>query len=801
MKVSYNWLQSYIDLPYTPEELAHELTMAGLEVEKMEFLGEGIQYITVGEVAEVDSHPEDEGLYVCQVDFAGEERQIVCGADNVREGIKVPVALPGITLPDGNKVEEQRIKEVRSQGMICSEDELQLTEEKQDEIMELPDEYKIGETFISQSGRDDYVYKLDLTPNYARCLGMIGIAREIRALAEEDLYLEWPDILSADTGESSVEVEVEDEDLCSRYTARIIKDIEIKPSPDWMQQRLEAAGIRPINNVVDITNYVMLEYNQPLHAFDYDKISGNKIIVRQAQAGEELTTLDDENRELTREDLVIADEEKAIGLAGVMGGAETEVSASTNNILLEAAYFDPVSIRRTAKRHTISSESSHRFERGVDITSVTEASDRACYLFQKYGNAEIEKSRADCYLQKYEFPEIELDIDRVNSLLGIEIDTDEAGNMLSGLGFDVSQQNDNIRVKVPGFRTDVEYEADLVEEIARVYGYNNIDYTRPAAEEAGGRTSRQKAEKKLCDLLKGQGLEEAYCFSLRAEEDYFLNYIKEAQKNRPQLKNPLSKAFAEMRSTLIPGLIESLSRNARNQLEKMSLFELGNVFYQSGSDSENSRPREEQMLGLASMGAKKSMDPWDLEAPDFFYLKGVISNILDDFLITGYSWETSEHPIFHPGRCADLNIKGESVGYLGEIHPEIIEEYDLPPRAAAAEFDFSALYSAAEFEGVEYEPLPRFPSMVRDLAVVVAEEISSQELQKSIKAAASDNLKQIQVFDFYQGQQIPEGKKSLAFQLTFLNREKTLEEEEVKEDMNKIMEELQNNHQAEIRGN
>lgn len=801
MKVSYNWLQSYIDLPYNPEELAYELTMAGLEVEKMEFLGEGIEYITVGEVLEVETHPEDDGLYVCQVDFTGEKRQIVCGAHNVREGIKVPVALPGLTLPGGNKVEEQRIQNVRSQGMICSEDELDLTEEQQDVIMELPEDYQTGETFISQSGRDDYIYKLDLTPNYARCLGMLGIAREIRGLAAENLQIEWPETDVGKGGESSVTVEIEEEKLCPRYTARMIKDVEIKPSPDWMQQRLRAVGIRPINNVVDITNYVMLEYNQPLHAFDYDKIYGDKIIVRRAETGEELITLDDETRELSSEDLVIADEEKAIGLAGVMGGAETEVSFTTQNVLLEAACFDPVAIRRTAKRHTLHSESSHRFEREIDITSVAEASDRACYLLQKYGNARIEEARADCYPRKYESAEIGLKVDRVNSLLGIDIDAEDAKDMLSGLGFSATQHGDEILVEVPGFRTDVEYEADLVEEIARVYGYNNIDYTRPAVEEAGGRTSRQKAEEKLCELLKGQGLEEAFCFSLRAEDEYFLDYLQEEQKGRTQLKNPLSKAFAELRTTLIPGLIESLSRNARNQLEKMSIFELGNVFYPADTDSENNRPREQQLLGLASMGAKENMDPWELEAPDFFYLKGVIGNILDDFLITEYKWEEHDHPIFHPGRCAGLFINGDRVGYLGEIHPEIIDEYDLPRRSAAAEFDFDALYSAAGFEEVEYEPLPRFPSMIRDLAVIVDESISSQQLQQTINSAASDNLKQIRVFDFYQGQQIPEGKKSLAFQLTFLNREKTLEEKEVKEDMNTIIETLENSHEAKIRGN
>ena len=797
MKLSYNWLNSYLDIPFSPAELARRLTMAGLEVEKMEYLGQGLEYIVVGRIEKVEEHPGADGLHVCQVDFAGEERQIVCGADNVRPGLKVPVALPGIEIPAGEKVEEKRIEGVRSQGMICSEDELGLTDEKKDVIMELPDNYRAGSKFISEAGRDDFVYKLDLTPNYARCLGLLGIAREIKALTEEEIEINWPETSIDFRGESPVSIEVEDKELCPRYTARLIENVEIKPSPDWLQERLRAVGVRPINNVVDITNYVMLEYNQPLHAFDFAEIAGGSIFVRRAEKDEELTTLDDERRELDEEDLVIADAEKAIGLAGVMGGAGTEVSRHTDTVLLEAAFFDPVSIRRTSRRHGLNTESSHRFEREVDISAVDEASRRACHLLEKYASAEIVGGISEYYPRTYEPAEIEVGVERINSLLGTGISGEKMKNMLTDLGFSCQLKSGELAVSVPGFRSDVEYDADIMEEIARAYGYNNIDYSRPATTEPGGRTPEQKARLKLNNLLKGLGLEEAYCFSLRAGDDEFLPYLKEGESERPRLKNPLSNNFAELRTTLLPGLIESLSGNARNQVEEMAVYELGTVFSRLSDDK---RPAERQKMGLASMGADSGLDRWEQEAADFFYLKGVIENVFADFVVDEYAWKEGDHPLFHPGRCALIEIAGEKAGYLGELHPDITAEFDLPERAAAGELSTASLFAAADYREIEYTPLSRYPSMIRDLAVVVEEDISSRTVRETIGNAAGDKLRNVEIFDFYQGDQIPAGRKSLAFQLIFQDRERTLTEEEVNEEMEQIFKALTEKLGAEIRG-
>ncbi len=799
MKVSYNWLDSYIDLPYTPEELEHELTMAGLEVESREFLGSGLEYIVVGRVIETDKHPEKENLQVCQIDFDGEQRQIICGADNVRANIKVPVALPGTELPDGSKVEEIEMENIRSQGMICSAHELGLEDEKQDAIMELPEDFEVGSKFISESGRDDHVYKLDLTPNYARCLGMLGIVRELRGLAEEDLEIKWPQTGVKSRGESPVSVSIEDEKLCPRYTARYLEGVEIKPSPRWLQQRLEAVGIRPINNVVDITNFVMMEYNQPLHAFDFDRISGDEVIVRRAEPGEKLITLDDENRRLTEEDLVIADREKAIGLAGVMGGAETEVTGYTENVLLEAACFDPVSIRRTAQRLALSTDSSHRFEREIDITAIKEASNRACYLLEKYASAEVRGDLVDVYPRPYRTESMELKPQRVNAHLGIDLSGDEMVDMLQDLGFSCQKgDKDLLQVEIPGFRTDVECEAGLIEEIARVYGYNNIDYTRPPAREAGGRTDKQKAEKKVSDFLKGQGLEEALCFSLRPREDDFLPYLEETQGEIVNLKNPLSESFATLRTSLLPGLIESLSHNARSQVEVMGIFELGNVFFEG--KNVDKRPDENKNLGLASMGADDFRDVWELDAADFFYLKGIAENLLDDLEINEFNWQRFDHPAFHPGRCAELIIDDEKAGYLGELHPDLIDFYDLPERTSAGEFDFGLLFARSGYREIEYEPLPRHPSIDRDLAFIVDNEVSARELRSAVIDEASSNLSRVRIFDYYRGDQIPDGKKSIALKLKFQNRERTLTEEEIGQDMDNIIERTKKELGASIRG-
>ena len=435
MQVPYNWLKTYIDFPYTPKEMSQKLTMAGLEVEGMEYLGEGLEDIVIGEIIELKDHPNADKLKICEVDLGNKKIQMITGAPNVSENIKVPVAEVGVTLPTGMKIEKTKLRGEVSEGMICSKDELGLQEERASGIMVLSKDAKVGDKFVNYQGLDEYVYKLDLTPNYARCLGLIGIAREVKAMQEEELKINYPEInLKEDKSENIndlADIKIEDDNLCPRYAGRIIKDVTIKPSPKWMQDRLKAAGIRPINNIVDITNYILLEYNQPLHAFDLDKIKDGNVIVRRAKEDEKVVTLDDVERRLDKETLVITDPEKVIAVAGVMGAQNSEVTKKTTDIFLEAACFNPSSIRKTARKLGLPSEASHRFERGIDIENVIEAGNRAAYLIQEYADGKVVEGIIDNYPNKYQEKIIEVNINKANRILGLDLSKDEIEKMLT----------------------------------------------------------------------------------------------------------------------------------------------------------------------------------------------------------------------------------------------------------------------------------------------------------------------------------------------------------------------------------
>ncbi|HMA60175.1 MAG TPA: phenylalanine--tRNA ligase subunit beta, partial [Halanaerobiales bacterium] len=429
MQVPYNWLKTYIDFPYTPEELSHKLTMAGLEVEEVEYLGTGLENIIIGEIVEINNHPNADKLKICQVNTGDKTLQMITGAPNVRSDIKVPVAEVGVTLPTGMEIEKTKLRGEVSQGMICSKDELGLQEERASGIMILPDKAVVGQPFVEYYGLDEYVFHLDLTPNYARCLGMLGVAREVKAMQKSSSQIDWPEIDIKDDDRTSIDklasIKIEDEDLCPRYAGRVIRDVTIKPSPKWMQRRLKAAGIRPINNIVDITNYILMEYNQPLHAFDLDKIKDGKVIVRRAEENEKVVTIDDVERTLDQETLVITDPEKVIAVAGVMGAENSEVTDQTTDIFLEAAYFEPTSIRKTARKLGLPSEASHRLERGIDIERVIEAGNRAAYLMQEYADGKVAQGVIDKYPVPYQENIIDVNLAKVNRLLGIELNKDE----------------------------------------------------------------------------------------------------------------------------------------------------------------------------------------------------------------------------------------------------------------------------------------------------------------------------------------------------------------------------------------
>lgn len=800
MQVSYKWLKEYIDFPYNPEELAHVLTMAGMEVDEVEYLGAGIEEIIIGEILKIEKHPDADKLLICKVDTGDEVLDIVTGAANVFEGALVPVARIGVTLPDGLKIKKAKLRGVESYGMLCSTDELGLSEERASGIMILGDDAVKGSKLIEYLGLDDYIYKLDLTPNYGRCLGMLGVARELKAILG-DREVKYPEFSIREGQEEIsglVEIEVVDTDLCPRYTGQIIKNVKIGPSPRWMQQRLTAAGIRPINNVVDITNYVMLEYNQPLHAFDFDKIAGKKVIVRRAKDGEKLLTLDDKERELTSEMLVIADSEKAIGLAGVMGGGNSEITEDTTTVFLEAAYFDPVSIRKTARGLGLISESSYRFERGIDLDKVLEAGRRAAYLMQEYAGGEVVKGVIDVYPEPYQPAKISLETSQVNTLLGITLSTQEIKDLLLGLDFGVEEESEErLIVSVPAFRTDVSRKADLIEEVARLYGYDNIPVSRPASKQQGQKTFKQKIMDLTRETMLASGLDEIITFSLCGEDDFeILNLPEDSELLKwVRVKNPLNEAYAILRTTLVPNLLQVLSNNARKQIDRIKIFELGNVFFHAeGAEPYIQYPR----LAAASMGHQE--DPWQLGAPDFFYLKGVLENYFERLGIKDYRFERKEIPYLHPGRTGAIFAGDKEIGFIGELLPDVIDNLDLKERTAIFQLDVDKLMQYIELER-RYEELPRYPASERDLALLVDKDVAAVDLQRSIRDRGGKLLKNVEIFDLYQGERIPEDKKSLAFRLVFQAGDRTLTDEEVNEKIDGIIRELEEKFSAKIRGN
>ncbi|MFO7814786.1 MAG: phenylalanine--tRNA ligase subunit beta [Halanaerobiales bacterium] len=802
MQVPYNWLKTYLDFPYTPEELSHRFTMAGLEVEELEYLGQGLEDIKIGKIIEIKNHPNADKLKICKVDTGGQILQMITGAPNVRVDLKVPVAEVGVTLPTGMEIEKTELRGEVSEGMICSKDELGLQEARASGIMILPDTAQIGEKFIEFKGLDEYVLNLDLTPNYARCLGLLGIAREVKAMLPEPPAINKPKIKieedKSDHIEERAEIKIEDEELCPRYAGRVIKDVEIKPSPKWMQRRLKAAGIRPINNIVDITNYVLLEYNQPLHAFDLDKIKEGKIIVRRAQQNERVMTLDQVQRTLDDETLVITDPEKIIAVAGVMGAANSEVTHQTNDIFLEAAYFEPTSIRKTARKLGLPSEASHRFERGVDIERVIEAGNRAAYLMQEYAEGTVAKGVLDNYPLPYQDKMIEVSLAKVNRLLGISLEKDKIEEMLKRLEIKVVEKGeDYLKVKVPSYRNDVEQDADLIEEIARIYGYNKIPTTRPKTNEVGQRTRKQKIEKEIKKLMNAAGLDEIITFSLTGPENYKDLKLPEEHryKNWVRIKNPLNKAFGLLRTSLLPGLIESIATNAKRQIEQVRYFEIGRTFINQGV---RERPLEKTKLAAGSMGAGR--DIWAQNAPDFYYLKGALEEMFKRLnLSIGLEFVRGQEVFMHPGRTAEIRYKNKKIGIIGELKPKVIDNYDLKKRTAVTELDLATLFAEVEIGDYLFEMLPKHPAVDRDLAIMISEDVPVREVLNLINNTDHKILKEAELFDIYQGEQIPEGEKSIAFKLLFQAPDHTLTDQEVNEVVNKIVANLENKYDAEIR--
>ena len=775
MNVSIKWLKEYVDFELSPEALAERLLMLGMEIESIKQLGEGLDRVVVGRINSVQQHPKADKLVLCNVDVgSGTDAQIVCGAPNAREGLVAPVALVGAQLPNGLTIKRAKIRGEESGGMLCSEQELAISDEASG-LMELPEDTQIGAPIVEALGLDDVMLELEITPNRPDCLSMIGVGREISVITGNPLKLPEIDVQeeTVDT-HNLTRVTIEDPELCPRYAARVIRGVKIGPSPTWMQRRLEAIDVGTINNIVDITNYVLMEYGHPLHAFDYHRLAENRIVVRRAKPGETLKTIDAEERELTPDMLVIADAEHPVALAGVMGGFDSEITDQTVDVLLESAYFHPPSIRKTSKALGMHTEASHRFERGADPEGVIPAINRAAQLIVDIAGGEICSGIIDVYPGERETPNIKLRPERVNFVLGTEIADDDIRGILTRLGFVVS---DTFEVSVPTFRPDVGQEIDLVEEIARVYGFGNIpttlprgDIPIPKVEPKADLRERVKTYLLQCGMMEAMN----YAFYHPDVFDRLRLSAKDPLRQAVQIANPLSVDQSIMRTTLLPSLLANAQRNRNHQINDVQFFECSKVFIPNGTDEYPNEPEYVAGMITGNLGGGVYGDPF--RPADFFDIKGVVEGMLNRCGVSDYTITHTEHPTFHPGRRAEIRVKDKTLCVFGEAHPEVLENYDLPSKAYLFELDFEKLVDVVELMK-QFEPIPIYPSVNRDLAIVLDADIPASRPINIIESTEGELVSSLHLFDVYTGEQVPEGKKSLAFAIEYRSTTETLTDE------------------------
>ncbi|MBE0447813.1 MAG: phenylalanine--tRNA ligase subunit beta [Actinobacteria bacterium] len=801
MLVPISWLKEYIDFELSPDELAEQLNLTGTAVESIKHLGEGLENVRVGQLIDVKPHPDADKLSVTTVYIGRPETlQIICGAKNIKTGDKVPVALIGAHLPNGVEIKAAKIRGVTSQGMLCSQAELKVGSDASG-IYILPRDVEVGVPFAQAMGLDDTILDLEITPNRPDSLAMIGIAREVGAITGNKLHK--PIVSLRESTEKAADVtgvEILDPDLCPRYTARLIRGVKVGPSPTWMRQRLQKAGMRPINNIVDTTNYVMLETGQPLHAFDFDTLHGRRIIVRKAKNGEHLTTLDGVIRELDESMLVIADAQRPVALGGIMGGGDTEVSEKTVDILLESAYFEPKSIMRTSRNLGLLSEASARFEKGADPNGVVYAADRAAQLMAEIAGGSVSQGIIDAYPKAIRPRRLPLRTDRVNAILGTRLSLEEIINILKRLELSVEivEGTTDMWVTIPTFRPDLEREIDLIEEVARIYGYNNIESTLPESSgKQGGLNLRQRIAESVKGRLVASGLSEIITYSFIDPRDVDKLQIPEGDPFRwfVRLMNPLSEGLSVLRTTLLANLLKVLKYNVNRGQYDVQVFEIGHVFWH---EEGKELPDEETMLGIALTGAWRP-DEWYEKgrAIDFFDLKGVIDSVMDEINVTNLSVRQFTHPALHPGRSAELLIGDESIGFFGELHPDAQAAFDMP-RAYVAELNFNKLIDKARVEKIFVE-IPKYPAISLDIAVLVDESVIHEQLVELIEAEGKPILEQARLFDLYTGKGVPEGKKSMAYSMIFRAPGRTLTDEEALEARERIVNRLSKELGAEIR--
>lgn len=811
MQVSIKWLKDYIDFTETPEQLADKLTMAGIPVENVVDPGEGLEKVVTGRIEKLEPHQNSDHLQICTMNVGlAENIIIVTGAQNVAEGQVVPVAMVGAHLPNGMKISKGKLRGVASSGMLCSAQELKLDLEKLPEeqktgIFILPSDTPVGIPAKDVLGLNDVVLEFELTANRADCFSVFGLVREIAAITGNKPH--FPEIKVNEDDNTKLNdifsVEIADPDLCSRFSTRMLKNVKIGPSPEWMQQRLEGAGIRSINNVVDVTNFVMIELGHPMHAYDYDKITGKKLIARRAIEGEELHTLDDTSRKAKGEMLVIADSEKAAGLAGIMGGFETEITDTTTTVVLESADFYGPCIRRTARACGLSSEASGRFERGVDSETTIKALDRAAQLLQEMGACTVCEGIVDVYPNPKQANYVTFTPEQINNHLGTNIAKDVMLNIITSVGFDVTKdENDEITVKVPSWRNDVTCMADISEEIARLHGFDKIKSTLPnGVSMQGTQSAKQTFIDKVKASLSSQGLYETISFALTNEETFNkLNIPQDSPLRKAvPIMNPLSDEYPLVRTTLLSSIFDNLARNLARKNDDVALFEVGSVFFPKALPI-TELPDEVVKIAGAITG-RRNAQGWNQtnDMVDFYDAKGIIEELLANLRVTRYTVEAGTHYAMHPGKTALFKKGRDVIATVGEVHPAVLSAYGITKPVYIFELDATTVmkYMAKD---LKYKALPKYPATSRDLAMLVDVDVNAADIEKAMTKAAGQNLTQITLFDVYTGKQVEEGKKSLAFSLTFQSNDKTLTDAEIDPAIEKIVAKLQKDFNANLRG-
>ncbi|MBQ6670322.1 MAG: phenylalanine--tRNA ligase subunit beta [Firmicutes bacterium] len=807
MLVPVKWLKDYTDVNVDTAEFVRRMILSGSNLETVEYFGEGIEGVVIGRIEKIEKHPNADKLLVCSINVGkGGPVQIVTGAHNIFEGALVPVCLDGSHIPgplhgqpkteEGVTIHAGQLRGVDSFGMLCSCSELGFDDKvvpvaSRDGIWILPDEFRPGDDLVEALGLKETVVDFEITPNRPDCLSMLGMARE--ASATFGTPLRYPDTeckkVAPEKSEDYIKVTIARPDLCKRYCARVIKDIKVEQSPWWLQRCLIFSGQRPINNIVDITNFVMLEYGQPMHAFDIRTVRGAHIIVDTAADGEKFTTLDGNERTLSSSMLMIKDEGGCTAVAGVMGGLASEIEDDTQMVLVESANFLGDSVRRTSKALGLRTEASGRFEKGIDPNLAKDACDRFCYLVEKLGAGTVLTGDVDVYPNVEEPVTIDIRASRMNKLMGIEIPTEQMTAYLNALEIKTSVNGDIITVTPPTVRQDLLIEEDYVEEISRMYGYDKLPVKLPAHTAQALLTPMQIMRNRAKDILTGLGMDEIQTYSFVSPRASDKVRIPEGDPRRQFIKliNPLGEDTSVMRTMLLPNVLEVLRTNYTRSVPAARIFELGNTFFNNGLGPDG-LPQEKDALCLAAYG----------EGEDFYLMKGRVDELLKLLGVKNVKYYTEKDPSFHPGRCARIEAGGEKIAVIGQVHPDISEDYGIDCEVYAAELDFAGMFRISDTEK-KYVPLPKYPAMVRDFALLVEESAKAGDLEDVIAAEAGELLESVKLFDVYRGAPVPPLHKSLAFSLTYRAKDRTLKDAEVNEINERVLAALQNRFNAVLR--